>query len=28
MPLPVQVFNFQGAGEPMQIDADPTRRPA
>uniref|UniRef100_A0A0E9RV45 Uncharacterized protein n=1 Tax=Anguilla anguilla TaxID=7936 RepID=A0A0E9RV45_ANGAN len=23
MPLPVQVFNFQGAGEPMQIDADP-----
>ncbi|XP_037113440.1 COP9 signalosome complex subunit 1 isoform X1 [Syngnathus acus] len=23
MPLPVQVFNFQGAVEPMQIDADP-----
>ncbi|XP_030195104.1 COP9 signalosome complex subunit 1-like [Gadus morhua] len=23
MPLPVQVFNFQGPVEPMQIDADP-----
>ncbi|KAA8584778.1 hypothetical protein FQN60_003472 [Etheostoma spectabile] len=23
MPLPVQVFNFQGSVEPMQIDADP-----
>uniref|UniRef100_A0A8C7RZ58 COP9 signalosome complex subunit 1 n=1 Tax=Oncorhynchus mykiss TaxID=8022 RepID=A0A8C7RZ58_ONCMY len=23
MPLPVQVFNFQGVVEPMQIDADP-----
>ncbi|KAJ7425068.1 hypothetical protein WISP_25062 [Willisornis vidua] len=23
MPLPVQVFNLQGAVEPMQIDVDP-----
>uniref|UniRef100_A0A3B5LQH2 PCI domain-containing protein n=1 Tax=Xiphophorus couchianus TaxID=32473 RepID=A0A3B5LQH2_9TELE len=27
MPLPVQVFNFQGSVEPMQIDADPQDDP-
>uniref|UniRef100_A0A7N6B032 COP9 signalosome complex subunit 1 n=1 Tax=Anabas testudineus TaxID=64144 RepID=A0A7N6B032_ANATE len=27
MPLPVQVFNFQGSVEPMQIDADPQEDP-
>lgn len=27
MPLPVQVFNLQGAVEPMQIDVDPQEEP-
>ena len=27
MPLPVQVFNLQGAVEPMQIDVDPQEDP-